>query len=118
MTEEFQRARIVKDPPAQQQQGVESDLKNGKIYRITYSMGGLDQRRVTRSVAMFDGHSERRDWRGDPVACLDFSLPQGRPLSLLASQLIDLRPAEMNERGQWVLQMRPKHRVRRMPQSA
>ena len=98
----FRRARVVRDPNPVKE--IDTDLASGKIYRITYAMGESEQRRVTRSVAMFDGRSERRDWHGEPVSCLDFLLPQGRALTLRAIQLIDLRPAEMNERGQWVLQ--------------
>jgi hypothetical protein len=37
------------------------------------------------------------------VPCLDFSRPQGRPLSLVAAQLVDARPASLNERGQLIL---------------
>jgi hypothetical protein len=78
-------------------------LQAGSIYRISYAVGGPQQRRVTRSVAVYCGQSERRVWNGEVVPCLDFALPQGRPLSLLTAQLVDARPAEQNERGQWVL---------------
>ncbi len=79
-------------------------LQPGATYRISYSVGGPSQRRVTRSVAVYGGLAERRVWGGALMPCLDFALPQGRTLSLLASQLVDARPAEMNEHGQWVLQ--------------
>jgi hypothetical protein len=74
------------------------------MYRISYAVGGLNQRRVTRSVAVYGGQAERRVWGGALAPCLDFALPQGRTLSLLTSQLVDARPAEKNENGQWVLQ--------------
>jgi hypothetical protein len=82
------------------------------MYRISYSVGGPNQRRVTRSVAIYGGQSERRVWSGDLMACLDFVLPQGRTLSLLTNQLVDARPAELNDRGQWVLQQPEGHRRR------
>jgi len=88
------------------------------MYRISYAVGGPNQRRVTRSVAVFGGHAERRVWGGTLAPCLDFALPQGRTLSLLVSQLVDARPAEMNEHGQWVLQQtqgRRRRAARRQP---
>lgn len=87
-------------------------LQAGEMYRISYSIGGAQQRRVTRSVVIYGGQSERRLWGGETMACLDFALPHGRSVSLLSSQLVDARPAEMNERGQWVLQQ-PEGRRRR-----
>ena len=84
------------------------------MYRISYSVGGSNQRRVTRSVAIYGGQSERRVWSGEIMPCLDFALPQGRTLSLLTNQLVDARPAELNERGQWVLQQ-PEGHHRRAP---
>ena len=78
-------------------------LHQGEMYRISYAIGGTAQRRVSRSVAIFGGQSTRRRWGGDMVPCLDFSLPHGRTLSLLADQLVDVRTAELNDRGQWVL---------------
>lgn len=89
-------------------------LRAGEMYRIAYAIGGTAQRRVTRSIVVYEGQSERRLWDGDTVPCLDFALPQGRMLSLLANQLVDARPAAMNERGQWVLQQ-PAGRRRRAP---
>jgi hypothetical protein len=89
-------------------------LQPGAMYRISYSVGGPHQRRVTRSIAVYGGEADHRVWDGELMPCLDFALPQGRSLSLLASQLVDARPAEMNERGQWVLQ-RPEGRRRRAP---
>jgi hypothetical protein len=73
------------------------------MYRVAYVAGGLQSRRVSRSLAVFEGVSERRRWDGELTSCLDFVLPQGRALSLLATQVVDVRPAGMNERGQWVL---------------
>jgi hypothetical protein len=87
-------------------------LRSGEMYRISYSVGGSSQRRVTRSVAIFGGQTERRVWSGDVMPCLDFALPQGRTLSLLTNQLVDARPAELNERGQWVLQQPDGHHRR------
>jgi hypothetical protein len=113
-TELPRRPRLVRDsqrvgePSPVDQFG----LHPGDMYRISYSVGGNQQRRVTRSVVIFGGQSERRLWGGDTQVCLDFALPQGRTLSLLASQLVDARPAELNDRGQWVLQQ-PEGRRRR-----
>jgi len=87
-------------------------LRAGEMYRISYAVGGPHQRRVTRSVAIYGGQTERRVWSGDVVPCLDFALPQGRTLSLLTSQLVDARPAELNDRGQWVLQQPDGHHRR------
>ena len=87
-------------------------LQSGEMYRISYAVGGPHQRRVTRSVAIYGGQIERRVWSGELALCLDFALPQGRTLSLLADQLVDARPAELNDRGQWVLQQ-PEGRRRR-----
>ncbi len=96
-------------------------LQPGVVYRISYSVGGPHQRRVTRSVAVYGGQVERRVWDGELMPCLDFALPQGRTLSLLASQLVDARPAVLNDRGQWVLSRSAAHRRRagrRQPTSA
>jgi hypothetical protein len=87
-------------------------LQSGEMYRISYSVGGASQRRVTRSVAIYGGQTERRVWSGEVMPCLDFALPQGRTLSLLTNQLVDARPAELNERGQWVLQQPDGHHRR------
>jgi hypothetical protein len=110
------RRRLVRDGV----RGSEPDpvdhfaLQSGEMYRISYAVGGPTQRRVTRSVAIYGGQTERRVWSGDVMPCLDFALPQGRTLSLLTNQLVDARPAELNERGQWVLQQ-PEGRRRRAP---
>jgi hypothetical protein len=108
------RQRLVRDtlreiPPNPVDQ---FSLQPGAMYRISYSVGGPPQRRVTRSVAVYGGQAERRVWDGELMPCLDFALPQGRTLSLLASQLIDARPAVLNERGQWVLSRSGAHRRR------
>ena len=93
------RTRLVRERSVSELFG----LHPGEMYRIAYSVGGSQQRRVTRSIAVFTGQAERRRWGGEMATCLDFALPQGRVLSLLSSQLVDARPAAMNERGQWVL---------------
>jgi hypothetical protein len=99
------RQRLVRDGPRELQPDPRDQvaLQPGAMYRISYSVGGSQQRRVTRSVAVYSGQVERRVWDGELIPCLDFALPQGRTLSLLASQLVDARPAVLNERGQWVL---------------
>jgi hypothetical protein len=78
-------------------------LKAGGMYRVAYVAGGVHSRRVSRSLVLFEGVTERRRWDGEAASCLDFVLPQGRPLALLASQVVDVRPAALNECGQWVL---------------
>jgi hypothetical protein len=93
------RGRLIRDRSALERFG----LRPAEMYRVAYVAGGGESRRVSRSLAVFNGESERRRWDGQTVTCLDFVLPQGRPLSLLATQLVDVRPAGLNERGQWVL---------------
>ena len=90
-------------------------LRPGELYRISYSLGSPHLRRVTRSLAVFHGASLRRQWDGTTVACLDFTRPQGRPLSLLGIQLVDARLASLNDRGQAVLAMdaEPRRRLAR-----
>jgi hypothetical protein len=83
--------------------GERADLVSGELYRISYAVGSPSQRRVTRSIVIYEGASQRRLWNGERVPCLEFSRPQGRWLSLLVTQLVDARPASMNERGQLVL---------------
>ncbi len=78
-------------------------LKPGEMYRVAYIVGGAQSRRVSRSLVIFEALTERRRWDGETTACLDFVLPQGRALSLLTNQIVDVRPAGLNERGQWVL---------------
>ncbi len=110
------RGRLVRDRSVLERFG----LKAGEMYRVAYVAGGVQSRRVSRSLVLFEGVTERRRWDGEAASCLDFVLPQGRPLSLLASQVIDVRPAALNECGQWVLlaQDRPRRRRRspRRPQ--
>lgn|SRR5579864_1843112 len=89
-------------------------LRPGEMYRISYAVGNPHHRRVTRSLVVFGGRSQRRQWNGELVPCLDFARPQGRPLSLLATQLVDARPATLNERGQLVLTDEPGQRRRRV----
>jgi hypothetical protein len=93
------RARLVRDRSLLDRFG----LRTGEMYRVAYVAGGAEARRVSRSLVVFDGVSQRRRWDGEVATCLDFVLPQGRALSLLGNQLVDVRPAELNERGQWVL---------------
>lgn len=93
------RGRLVRDRSAVERFG----LRTGEMYRVAYTAGGAPVRRVSRTLVVFAGVSSRRRWDGEEASCLDFALPQGRGLSLLASQLVDVRPAELNERGQWVL---------------
>lgn len=87
-------------------------LQEGEMYRVSYSIGGSQPRRVTRSLAVFAGASEHRTWNGDPVTCLEFTRPHGRRLSLLSTQLVEARPATLNERGQLVLMERSRTRRR------
>lgn len=103
------RTRLVRDRTAVERFG----LRPGEMFRVAYIAGGGESRRVSRSLAVFEGICERRRWDGEVAACLDFVLPQGRSLSLLASQLVDVRPAGLNERGQWVLSGRENAPVRR-----
>lgn len=108
------RPRLVRDgvPGATPNPVEQFALEPGAMYRISYSVGGPQQRRVTRSVAVYKGPVERRVWNGELMPCLEFALPQGRTLSLLASQLVDARAAVLNERGQWVLSRSAGHRRR------
>lgn len=105
------RSRLVRDHTAVERFG----LRPGAMYRIAYVAGGVQARRVSRSLVVFEGARERRRWDGEPASCLDFVLPQGRVLSLTAVQLVDARPASVNERGQSVLivQDHPRRRHRR-----
>jgi hypothetical protein len=105
------RVRLVRDPSVVERFG----LHTGEVYRIAYVAGGTRSRRVSRSLVVFAGVSERRRWDGEWAPCLDFVLPQGRPLSLLGSQLIDARPAARNESGQWVLLAQDHASRRRRP---
>ena len=93
------RTRLVRDRGLLERFG----LRQGAMYRVAYVVGGAEPRRVSRSLVLFDGVCQRRRWDGEVASCLDFVLPQGRALSLLASQLVDVRPAQLNEHGQWVL---------------
>jgi hypothetical protein len=93
------RGRLVRDRSVVERFG----LRAGEMYRIAYVAGGAPSRRISRSLVVFNGVSQRRRWDGESASCLDFALPQGRVLSLLDSRLIDVRPAGLNERGRWVL---------------
>jgi hypothetical protein len=96
---QVRRGRLVRDRSVVERFG----LKPGEMYRVAYVVGSVQSRRVSRSLVVFEGMTERRRWDGEAASCLDFVLPQGRPLSLLAGQVVDVRPAGLNERGQWVL---------------
>src|SRR5258708_40379022 len=79
-------------------------LASGEMYRISYSIRGTGpESRVSRSVALFTGESERRSWSGEAIKCLDFVLPHGRKMSLLSEQLVDAKNAHVNDHGQYVL---------------
>ncbi len=105
------RGRLVRDRSALERFG----LRAGEMYRVAYVVGGAGARRVSRSLVVFEGVSERRRWDGEAISCLGFVLPQGRPLSLVAAQIVDVRPAGLNERGQWVLLAQDRSRRRRRP---
>jgi hypothetical protein len=82
------------------------------MYRISYSLRTAQHRRVTRSLAVFTGASRRRLWDGREAICFEFHRPHGRPLSLLRDQIVEARPATLNERGQLVLVEEPgQHRA-------
>jgi hypothetical protein len=91
-------------------------LRRGEMYRISYSLRTPQQRRVTRSLAVFTGSSRRRLWDGHEAVCFEFQRPHGRPLSLLRGQIVEARPATLNERGQLVLVEDSEHR-RPLPRS-
>ena len=95
------RVRLVRDSqPARPLPSLA--LNEGEMYRIAYSIKGPGDR-VSRSVALFLGSSEKKSWEGDVVPCLDFELPQGRKMSLLAEQVVDARAATLGDHGKWVL---------------
>jgi hypothetical protein len=77
-------------------------LRRGEMYRISYTVR-TPQRRVTRSLAVYAGASKRRLWDGREAVCYEFQRPHGRPLSLLRGQIVEARPATLNDRGQLVL---------------
>ena len=52
---------------------------------------------------MYAGSSKRRLWDGREAVCYEFQRPHGRPLSLLRGQIVEARPATLNDRGQLVL---------------
>ena len=78
-------------------------LRRGEMYRISYTVRTPQQRRVTRSLAVYTGSSKRRLWDGREAVCYEFQRPHGRPLSLLRGQIVEARPASLNDRGQLVL---------------
>jgi hypothetical protein len=109
--QDIRRGRLIRDRSVLERFG----LKRSEMYRVAYVAGGVQSRRVSRSLVVFEGVSERRRWDGEAASCLDFVLPQGRPLSLLAHQIVDVRPAGINERGQWVLLAQDRTGRRRRP---
>lgn len=82
-------------------------LRAGQLYRLAHTQGTHQARRVIRSLVVFAGASTRRQWDGTIVTCLEFTRPQGRPLALLAGQVVEARAATRNERGQVVLLSTP-----------
>jgi hypothetical protein len=82
-------------------------LRRGEMYRVSYTVRTPQQRRVTRSLAVYSGSSKRRLWDGREAVCYEFQRPHGRPLSLLRSQIVEARPATLNDRGQLVLVEEP-----------
>src|ERR1017187_4707557 len=78
-------------------------LRRGGMYRISYTVRTPLQQRVTRSLAVYAGSSRRRMWDGREAVCFEFQRPHGRPLSLLRGQIVEARPATLNDRGQLVL---------------
>src|SRR5487761_893111 len=75
-------------------------LRRGGMYRVSYTVRPPQQRRVTRSLAVYAGSAKRRLWDGREAICYEFQRPHGRPLSLLRAQIVEARPATLNERGQ------------------
>jgi hypothetical protein len=87
------------------------------MYRISYSLRTPQQRRVTRSLVVFTGSSRRRLWDGHEAICYEFQRPHGRPLSLLRGQIVEARPATLNDRGQLVLVVDGVGQRRSLPRS-
>lgn len=100
-------------PEAAQRDTPVLGLQQGQLYRLAHTQGTHQARRVIRSLVVFVGASTRRQWDGTLVTCLEFTRPQGRPLSLLAGQVVEARPATRNDRGQVVLISTPVGAVRR-----
>ena len=70
-------------------------LRRGEMYRISYTVRTPQQRRVTRSLAIYAGSSKRRLWDGREAVCFEFQRPHGRPLSLLRGQIVEARPGDL-----------------------
>jgi hypothetical protein len=85
-------------------------LRRGEMYRISYTVRTPQHQRITRSLAVFSGSSKRRMWDGSETVCFEFQRPHGRPLSLLRGQIVEARPATLNDRGQLVLVEDPAQR--------
>jgi hypothetical protein len=92
-------------------------LRRGEMYRISYTVRTPQQRRVTRSLAVYAGSSKRRLWDGREAVCFEFQRPHGRPLSLLRGQIVEARPATLNDRGQLVLVDESGQQRRPLPRS-
>ena len=90
-------------PDTAQREAQRLGLEPGQLYRLAHTQGIHQARRVIRSLVVFVGASTRRQWDGTLVACLEFTRPHGRPLSLLAAQVVEARAATRNESGQVVL---------------
>lgn len=92
---------------AAQREAIRLGLQPGQLYRLAHSQGTQQARRVIRSLVVFVGASTRRQWDGTTVTCLEFTRPQGRPLSLLVTQVVEARAAIRNEQGQVALVAAP-----------
>lgn len=98
---------------AAQREAIRLGLQPGQLYRLAHSQGTHAARRVIRSLVVFIGASVRRQWDGTTVTCLEFTRPQGRPLSLLIAQVVEARPAMRTEDGQVMLVSQPAGAARR-----
>lgn len=98
---------------AAQREAIRLGLQPGQLYRLAHSQGTHQARRVIRSLVVFVGAATRRQWDGTTVTCLEFTRPQGRPLSLLATQVVEARAAMRNELGQVMLMAEPHRSTRR-----
>lgn len=98
---------------AAQREAIRLGLQPGQLYRLAHSQGTHQARRVIRSLVVFVGAATRRQWDGTSVTCLEFTRPQGRPLSLLINQVVEARAAMRNEQGQVMLMAEPSRATRR-----
>lgn len=79
------------------------DLLKGGMYRISYLVGEGSHSHTMRSVVRYEGQKISKRWDGSDAVCLLFRLPQGRTLSLVSTQLREIRSTEKNTQGQWIL---------------